>query len=87
MHYESNSFSLPTKKGLTADQADDLLHKNGLNAITPLPSRSNFVILLENLFSLFNCLLWLGSILCITVSFLEPDKAGKGNNVSVHYQK
>ena len=49
-----------------------------------MAAKSNLIILLENLFGLFNCLLWLGSILCIVVSFLEPEEdRSRGNNVGV----
>ena len=50
--------------GLTASQAKSNIERDGLNRLTPPPTKPEWVKFCENLFMGFSLLLWLGAILC-----------------------
>lgn len=59
--------------GLTDDQAKQLLDKFGKNIITPPPTKSNILLLLENFLGWFNMLLWSGAILCFVAAYFDEE--------------
>lgn len=57
--------------GLTDENARLNLEKHGKNILTPPPTKSNLILLLENFLGWFNMLLWFGSALCFVTAYFE----------------
>ena len=51
--------------------AKERLHRDGPNRITPPKATPEWLRLLQNLFSWFNLLLWVGALLCLAAYTLE----------------
>lgn len=66
----------PTKplasKGLTAQQASDLLLKNGPNMLSPPKKRHPLLMFLDHLLGLFNLMLLISGIGCYIIYAIDP---------------
>lgn len=51
-------------QGLSPERAQEILKKNGPNALTPPPTTPEWVKFCRQLFGGFSILLWIGAILC-----------------------
>ena len=57
--------------GLSNEQAELNGDKFGKNILTPPPTKSNLMLLLESFFGWFNMLLWFGASLCFVTAYFE----------------
>ena len=55
---------LSTNQGLTGDQVEESLKRDGLNCLTPPKTTPAWIKFARNLFGGFSTLLWIGSVLC-----------------------
>lgn len=53
-----------TPQGLTNQRAQDILARDGPNALTPPPTTPEWVKFCRQLFGGFSILLWIGALLC-----------------------
>lgn len=56
--------TFPTPQGLTNQRAQDILARDGPNALTPPPTTPEWVKFCRQLFGGFSILLWIGALLC-----------------------
>lgn len=72
-------------QGLTHSKAQEILARDGPNALTPPPTTPEWVKFCRQLFGGFSILLWIGAILCFLAYGIqagtEDDPAG--DNVSI----
>ena len=75
-------------KGLTDQEAEERLQRDGPNALTPLEEDPEIVKFMKELFTGFNCLLWIGAILSFIVYGLNYLGGGSPDpsDVSVIFQ-
>ena len=59
--------------GLTSEEAEKRLVRDGLNQITPVQEMGLFMKLILNLISGFQLMLWFGAILCFIMYGLNGD--------------
>ncbi|XP_036999987.2 sodium/potassium-transporting ATPase subunit alpha-4 [Artibeus jamaicensis] len=72
----STKYSVDLTKGLSPEEAQEILTREGPNTLTPPPTTSEWVKFCKQLFGGFSILLWTGAILCfvaygIQMSFNE----------------
>ncbi|XP_545754.3 sodium/potassium-transporting ATPase subunit alpha-4 isoform X1 [Canis lupus familiaris] len=60
----STKYSVDLMMGLSPERAQEILKKNGPNALTPPPTTPEWVKFCRQLFGGFSILLWIGAILC-----------------------
>ncbi|KAM9242057.1 sodium/potassium-transporting ATPase subunit alpha-4 [Dugong dugon] len=60
----SAKYSVDLTKGLTLEQAREILEREGPNTLTPPPTTPEWVKFCKQLFGGFSILLWIGSFLC-----------------------
>lgn len=69
-------------KGLTSAQAEKVLARDGLNALSPPRTTPEWVKFCKNLFGGFALLLWVGALLCyvaFTVDAMTLEHPSKDN--------
>jgi len=57
-------YQLDPENGLTGDQVEESLKRDGLNCLTPPKTTPAWIKFARNLFGGFSTLLWIGSVLC-----------------------
>nr|XP_058165933.1 sodium/potassium-transporting ATPase subunit alpha-4 isoform X5 [Dasypus novemcinctus] len=62
----SAKYSVDLTKGLTAQQAKEILARDGPNSLTPPRTTPEWIKFCKQLFGGFSILLWIGAILCFT---------------------
>ncbi|XP_034038721.1 sodium/potassium-transporting ATPase subunit alpha-2 [Thalassophryne amazonica] len=60
----SQRYSVDLTRGLTNAKAEEVLARDGLNALTPPPTTPEWVKFCRQLFGGFSILLWIGAVLC-----------------------
>ena len=70
--------------GLTDECARLNLEKHGKNILTPPPTKSNLILLLENFLGWFNMLLWFGSVLCFVTAYFESQGSNDSSESSMN---
>ena len=64
------------QQGLTDEQIEERLQRDGPNSLTPVDDTSEIAKLLKELFYGFNALMWIGAVLSFMVfglSYLDPN--------------
>lgn len=82
---ETRSHSSPRlSQGLTNQRAQDILARDGPNALTPPPTTPEWVKFCRQLFGGFSILLWIGAILCFLAYGIQAgtEDDPSGDNVS-----
>ncbi|XP_075396555.1 sodium/potassium-transporting ATPase subunit alpha-4 [Tenrec ecaudatus] len=67
----SAKYSVNLARGLTPEQAQQILEREGPNVLTPPPTTPEWVKFCEQMFGGFSMLLWTGSILCFVAYGIE----------------
>ena len=73
-------------QGLTNQRAQDILARDGPNALTPPPTTPEWVKFCRQLFGGFSILLWIGAILCFLAFGIQAamEDEPSNDNVSQH---
>ena len=73
-------------QGLTNQRAQDILARDGPNALTPPPTTPEWVKFCRQLFGGFSILLWIGAILCFLAFGIQAamEDEPSNDNVSWH---
>lgn len=73
-------------QGLTNQRAQDILARDGPNALTPPPTTPEWVKFCRQLFGGFSILLWIGAILCFLAYGIQAamEDEPSNDNVSQH---
>lgn len=73
-------------QGLTNQRAQDILARDGPNALTPPPTTPEWVKFCRQLFGGFSILLWIGAILCFLAYGIQAamEDEPSNDNVSLH---
>ena len=73
-------------QGLTNQRAQDILARDGPNALTPPPTTPEWVKFCRQLFRGFSILLWIGAILCFLAFGIQAamEDEPSNDNVSWH---
>lgn len=76
-----------TPKGLTKQQAAEILARDGPNALTPPKQTPEWVKFSKNLFGGFAMLLWIGALLCFLAYSIQASSFDDAvdDNVSFIY--
>lgn len=75
-------YSSNTDKGLTSAKADEVLARDGPNALSPPKTTPEWIKFCRNLFGGFALLLWAGAFLCyvaFTVDYFTMEYPSKDN--------
>ncbi|XP_045154307.1 sodium/potassium-transporting ATPase subunit alpha-4 [Echinops telfairi] len=67
----STKYSVNLARGLTPEQAQQILAREGHNVLTPPPTTPEWVKFCKQMFGGFSMLLWTGSILCFVAYGIE----------------
>ena len=81
LHKLCDKLETNLKKGLTHNKAEEILLRDGPNALSPPKMTPECIKLLKCMYSGFAALLWVCAILCFTlygVSITKEDSHGKG---------
>ena len=70
-------------QGLTNARAEEILARDGLNALTPPPTTPEWVKFCRQLFGGFSILLWIGAILCFLAYSIQAATAEEAPNDNV----
>lgn len=77
-----NRYSSNVEKGLTTEKVEEVLARDGLNALSPPKTTPEWIKFCKNLFGGFALLLWVGAILCyiaFTVDYFAMEHPSKDN--------
>jgi len=81
---ETRSRSSPRlSQGLTNQRAQDILARDGPNALTPPPTTPEWVKFCRQLFGGFSILLWIGAILCFLAYGIQAAMEDEPSNDNV----
>ena len=70
-------------QGLSPERAQEILKKNGPNALTPPPTTPEWVKFCRQLFGGFSILLWIGAILCFLAYGIQAAMEDEPSNDNV----
>ncbi|OXB54523.1 UNVERIFIED_CONTAM: hypothetical protein H355_009525 [Colinus virginianus] len=70
-------------KGLTHSKAQEILARDGPNALTPPPTTPEWVKFCRQLFGGFSILLWIGAILCFLAYGIQAGTEDEPSNDNV----
>lgn len=83
---DANSYTPPClPQGLTNQRAQDILARDGPNALTPPPTTPEWVKFCRQLFGGFSILLWIGAILCFLAYGIQAAMEDEPSNDNVSW--
>lgn len=77
----------PSPQGLTHSKAQEILARDGPNALTPPPTTPEWVKFCRQLFGGFSILLWIGAILCFLAYGIQAGTEDEPSNDNVSEEK
>ncbi|XP_073903803.1 sodium/potassium-transporting ATPase subunit alpha-2 isoform X4 [Castor canadensis] len=77
-------YQVDLSKGLTNQRAQDILARDGPNALTPPPTTPEWVKFCRQLFGGFSILLWIGAILCFLAYGIQAAMEDEPSNDNLY---
>ncbi|XP_049736915.1 sodium/potassium-transporting ATPase subunit alpha-2 isoform X3 [Elephas maximus indicus] len=77
-------YQVDLSKGLTNQRAQDILARDGPNALTPPPTTPEWVKFCRQLFGGFSILLWIGAILCFLAFGIQAAMEDEPSNDNLY---